>query len=57
MRFFIEVVADDRDDAVSLIREAATRIKRSRETQGETVTHCIGDYRVRVYGDDARPGD
>ncbi len=64
MRFFIEVIADDRDDAVNLLREAATHIKKKREEHGKTVNHCIGDYRVRVYDEDeatpftsdARPG-
>lgn len=48
MRFVIEVVADSRDDAANLLREAAHKIKRSKETSGHEVNHCIGDYRVFV---------
>ena len=48
MRFVIEVVADDRDDAANLLREAAHKIKRGKEKSGGEVNHCIGDYRIFV---------
>jgi hypothetical protein len=48
MRFLIEVVADDVDDAVTLIREAATLLKQGRIVSGRIINHCIGDYRVIV---------
>ena len=48
MRFVIEVVADDRDDAYVLLREAARKIKQDMERHGHENNHCIGDYRIFV---------
>jgi len=48
MRVVVEVLADDRDDAIQLLREAARRLKGRRESSGETVNSCIGDYRITV---------
>ena len=31
-----------------LLREAARRLKGRRESSGETVNSCIGDYRITV---------
>lgn len=46
MHYMIEVVADERGEIASLLREAATKIKRGREELGVEVNHCIGDYRI-----------
>jgi hypothetical protein len=46
MKIVIEVVVDETEDAVPLIREVATRLRRGRIKSGETVEYCIGDYRV-----------
>ncbi len=46
MHYMIEVVADERGEISSLLREAATKIKRGSEELGATVNHCIGDYRI-----------
>lgn len=51
MRFVIEVVTDSRNDAATLLRDAAHKIKQSKEQNGKEINHCIGDYRVFV-GDD-----
>lgn len=48
MRFLLEVVADDAEDAVPLIREAATRLKRGKVKHGEIVNACIGDWRMQI---------
>lgn len=48
MRVLVEVVADDRADAVLLLREAAYKLRFRSETSGETVMHCIGDHRITV---------
>jgi hypothetical protein len=51
MRFVIEVVADDREDAANLLREAARKIKRGNEVSGQEVNYCLGDYRIFVEKD------
>ena len=57
MRFLIEVVADDVEDAVPLIREAATRLKGGRIKSGEIVNYCQGAYRVTIEDDTSKaPG-
>ena len=48
MRFVIEVVADEREDAADLLRDAARKIKHGKEQDGKEINHCIGDYRVFV---------
>ncbi len=48
MRVMVEVLADDRVDAIQLLREAARKLQRHRESSGETVNSCIGDYRITV---------
>lgn len=48
MRFVIEVVADDRENAVRLLRDAALKIKRCEERHGRENNHIIGDYRIFV---------
>jgi hypothetical protein len=48
MRILVEVVADDRDDLATLLREVATKVKRSKEKSGETESYCLGEYRVIV---------
>lgn len=48
MKVTIEVLADDRDDVVTLVREIATKLKRRKEESGKTVNYCMGDYRVIV---------
>ena len=48
MRVLVEVVADDRDGVVLLLREIATNVKRRRELSGKEVNYCLGDYRVTV---------
>ena len=48
MRFVVEVVADSRDDAANLLREAAHKIKHGKEQPSKEINYCIGDYRVFV---------
>ncbi len=48
MKVVIEVVADEREDVVALVREAAGILKRSKEESGVTQSYCLGDYRVIV---------
>ena len=48
MRFVIEVVADTREDAADLLRDAARKIKHEKEQHNKEINHCIGDYRVFV---------
>ena len=49
MKVVIEVVVDETEDAVPLIREVATKLKRGRGiVSGETVNYCLGDYRVTL---------
>jgi hypothetical protein len=48
MRFVIEVIADNRDDAANLLRVAADKIRRSKERHEREVNYCIGDYRIFV---------
>lgn len=48
MRVVVEVLADDRADAIQLLREAARQLKKRGESSGETVNSCIGDYRITV---------
>lgn len=52
MRVVIEVVADEREEIVTLVREVATKLKRRREESGKTVNYCMGDYRVLVSDED-----
>lgn len=47
MRVLVEVVADDREDCATLLRDAAADVERFKPT-GETVNACIGDYRVTL---------
>lgn len=46
----VQVVADDRGDAIRLIRDAAGRVKQGRN-EGEW-QHCMGAYRIAVVNDD-----
>lgn len=55
MKVTIEVLADDRDDIVTLVREIATKLKRRKEESGRTVNYCMGDYRVIVEDDPDAP--
>jgi hypothetical protein len=48
MRFVIEVVADNREDAADLLRDATRKIKHGKEQHNKEINHCIGDYRVFV---------
>ena len=49
MKVVIEVVVDEVEDAVPLIREVASKLKRGRGiVSGETVNYCLGDYRVTL---------
>lgn len=48
IRVRIEVVADDREDAVSLLKDAVRLVSRAKESSGETVNSCIGDYRITL---------
>lgn len=48
MKVVIEVVVDETEDAVPLIREVATKLKRGRIVSGETINYCLGDYRVTL---------
>ncbi len=47
MKVVIEVVVDETEDAVPLIREVATKLKRGGGiVSGRTVDYCLGSYRV-----------
>lgn len=48
MKITIEVVADTRHEAMSLLGDAVKGLKNGKEESGETIHHCIGDYRVIV---------
>jgi hypothetical protein len=49
MKVVIEVVVDEVADAVPLIREVATKIKRGGGiASGQIVSYCLGDYRVTL---------
>lgn len=52
MKLTIEVIADEREEVVVLAREAITKVKRGKEKSGETVSYCMGDYRIIVEEDD-----
>lgn len=50
MKLVIEVVVDEAEDAVPLIREVASRITRGKGlVSGATVNYCLGDYRVTLF--------
>lgn len=55
MKVTIEVVADERSEIVTLVREVATKLKRRKEESGKTVNYCMGDYRVIVEDDPDAP--
>ncbi len=55
MKITVEVVADERSEIVTLLREVASKLKRHREKSGETVNYCMGDYRVIVEDDPDAP--
>lgn len=48
MKVVIEVVVDETEDAVPLIREVATKLKKGRIVSGEVTNYCLGDYRVTL---------
>lgn len=47
MKIMIEIVADSREDVLTLLSDAVAVLKRGREHAGE-VNSCIGDYRITV---------
>jgi hypothetical protein len=50
MKVVIEVVVDETEDAVPLIREVATKLKRGKGiVNGAIVNYCLGDYRVTFF--------
>lgn len=46
--FRIEIVANERADAVNLLREVARLVREGREVSGREVQYCVGAYRVVV---------
>lgn len=48
MRIVIEIVAEDRVDALALLSDVRSKLRRRSERTGESVQTCIGAYRVVV---------
>lgn len=51
MRITIEVVADEREDAIQLLKTAVVALRRGKEASGAEINHCVGDYRIVVEED------
>lgn len=48
MKVTIEVIADDRDDVLVLLRAAVRELKSAKEKNAEAQQSCLGVYRVVV---------